>query len=203
MFITFEGGEGTGKTTLISRIEKHIKSKNKEIVLTREPGGTGSELAEEIRTLVLTPKYKDVNAYTEALLYAASRAQHLQEIIIPAINAGKVVLCDRYIDSSIAYQAYARKLGLDFVLAINKFALDYLPDLTFFIDVDPKVGIDRIKDRAKNDRLDKESIEFHQAVRLGYAELLEMFPDRIIRINGLQTINEIEAEMIAIIDKLI
>lgn len=203
MFITFEGGEGTGKTTLISRIERHIKSKNKEVVLTREPGGTGSELAEEIRTLVLTPKYKNVNAYTEALLYAASRAQHLEELIIPAIKQGKVVLCDRYIDSSIAYQAYARKLGLDFVLKINEYALNYLPDLTFFIDVDPKIGIDRIKGRSKNDRLDSEKIEFHQAVRNGYAELLDMFPKRIIRINGLQTIDEIEAEMISILDKLI
>lgn len=203
MFITFEGGEGTGKTTLIHRIEKYLQSKDKEIVLTREPGGTGSDLAEEIRTLVLDPKYKSVNAYTEALLYAASRAQHLDEIIIPALKDDKVVLCDRYIDSSIAYQAYARKLGLDFIFNINEYALDYLPDLTFFIDVDPKVGIERIKGRAKNDRLDKEAIEFHQAVRKGYAELLKMFPDRIIPINGLQTIDEIEAEMISIIDKLL
>lgn len=203
MFITFEGGEGTGKTTLITRIKDYLESKQKNVLLTREPGGAGSSMAEQIRTLVLDPKYSEVNPYTEALLYAASRAQHLQEIIIPAIKDKKVVLCDRYIDSSIAYQAYARGLGLDFILDINKFALDYLPDLTFYIDVDPKVGIKRIEGRAKNDRLDKEAIEFHQSVRNGYSELLKMFPERIIPINGLQTIDEIEAEMIEIIDELI
>src|SRR5690554_7287478 len=161
MFITFEGGEGTGKSTLVQIISKQLEEKGYEVVLTREPGGKGSLMAENIRELVLSPEYKEVNAHTEALLYAASRAQHLDEVITPALKENKIVICDRYLDSSLAYQAYARGLGLDYVLNINRYALDKLPDLTFYIDLDPKVGLDRIKDRTKNDRLDQERSEEH------------------------------------------
>ena len=186
MFITFEGGEGTGKSTLITKIKKYLESKGYDVILTREPGGKGSKLAEEIRSLVLDPKYK-VNPYTEALLYAASRAQHLDEVIIPALQKQQIVLCDRYIDSSFAYQAYARELGFDYIEKINFYALNHLPNLTFYIDVDPEIGISRIKNRKKNDRLDQEKITFHQKVREGYQSLVNKYPKRIYTIDGTKT----------------
>ncbi|MDY0277072.1 MAG: dTMP kinase [Acholeplasma sp.] len=196
MFITFEGGEGTGKTTLIEIIKNRLEEKGYEVVLTREPGGKGSEFSEKIRDLVLDAKYQHVNKYTEALLYAASRAQHLDEVIIPAVKNKKIVLCDRYLDSSLAYQAYARELGLDYVLEINKYALNFLPDLTFYIDIDPKVGISRIKNREKYDRLDKEAIAFHEKVRNGYLDLVKQFSERIVQIEGTKSIAEIAVLMI-------
>lgn len=203
MFITFEGGEGTGKSTLIEIVRQRLTEKGYDIVLTREPGGKGSELAENIRDLVLDPKYKNVNPLTEALLYAASRAQHLDEVIIPSLKEKKIVLCDRYLDSSLAYQAIARNLGLEFVLNINKYALNNLPDLTFYIDLDPKVGLDRIKDRTKFDRLDKEQISFHEKVRKGYLEVAGMYPNRIVVLDGNKSISEIAVEMLEIINKRI
>lgn len=201
MFITFEGGEGTGKSTLVQIISKQLEEKGYEVVLTREPGGKGSLMAENIRELVLSPEYKEVNAHTEALLYAASRAQHLDEVITPALKENKIVICDRYLDSSLAYQAYARGLGLDYVLNINRYALDKLPDLTFYIDLDPKVGLDRIKDRTKNDRLDQEKMAFHEQVRAGYLELVDKYPKRIHVIDGNKSIAEIALEMIDEINK--
>jgi len=201
MFITFEGGEGTGKSTLVQIISKQLEEKGYEVVLTREPGGKGSLMAEKIRQLVLSPEYKEVNAHTEALLYAASRAQHLDEVITPALKENKIVICDRYLDSSLAYQAYARGLGLDYVLNINRYALDKLPDLTFYIDLDPKVGLDRIKDRTKNDRLDQEKMAFHEQVRAGYLELVDKYPKRIHVIDGNKSIAEIALEMIDEINK--
>ena len=193
MFITFEGGEGTGKSTLITKIKKYLESKGYDVILTREPGGKGSKLAEEIRSLVLDPKYK-VNPYTEALLYAASRAQHLDEVIIPALQKQQIVLCDRYIDSSFAYQAYARGLGMDFIMDINKYAQDHLPDITFYIDVAPDVGISRIQGREKNDRWDQENLP---------RPSLEMFPNRIIKIDGFKSLDQIEEEIMQVIsDKL-
>lgn len=196
MFITFEGGEGTGKSTLIEIIKKNLEKLGFEIILTREPGGAGSIVAEEIRNLVLNPKYTNVTPHTEALLYAASRAQHLDEVIIPALKNKKIVLCDRYLDSSVAYQAYARRLGEDFILSINKYALDHLPNLTFYIDLDPKVGIDRIKNRTKIDRLDQEKIAFHNKVREGYKMIVEKNKERIYTIDGNQTIEEIAKIML-------
>ena len=201
MFITFEGGEGTGKSTLVQIISKQLEEKGYEVVLTREPGGKGSLMAENIRELVLSPEYKEVNAHTEALLYAASRAQHLDEVITPALKENKIVICDRYLDSSLAYQAFARGLGLDYVLNINRYALDKLPDLTFYIDLDPKVGLDRIKDRTKNDRLDQEKMAFHEQVRAGYLELVDKYPKRIHVIDGNKSIAEIALEMIDEINK--
>lgn len=188
MFITFEGGEGTGKTTLIKNVFDNLKSIY-NIKTTREPGG--SMIAEAIRDIILNPKYEGVTPYTEALLLAASRAQHLDEVILPHLKKGDIVLCDRYIDSSLAYQGYARNLGFDFVLSINKYATQHLPDLTFYIDLDPNIGIKRIKGRSKYDRLDQESNKFHDKVRLGYLELLNMYPNRIIKIDGNDSIENI------------
>ncbi len=188
MFITFEGGEGTGKTTLIKHVFDNLKS-TYTIKTTREPGG--SMIAEAIRDIILNPKYEGVTPYTEALLLAASRAQHLDEVILPSLKDYDIVLCDRYLDSSLAYQGYARNLGIDFVLSINKYATQHMPDLTFYIDLDPNIGIKRIKGRTKYDRLDQETNVFHDKVRSGYLELLELYPNRIVKIDGNDTIEHI------------
>jgi len=194
MFITFEGGEGTGKTTLIKDIAL-ILSQTHDVMTSREPGG--SMIAEAIRDIILNPKYKGVTPYTEALLLAASRAQHLDEIILPALKDNKIVLCDRYLDSSLAYQAYARNLGFEFILNINQYATYHMPDLTFYIDLDPLVGMARISNRDKYDRLDQETATFHQKVRKGYLEIAQMYPKRIVTIDGTQSIEDIKAQIIA------
>lgn len=188
MFITFEGGEGTGKTTLIKNVFESLK-KTHSIIATREPGG--SMIAEAIRDIILNPKYDGVTPFTEALLLAAARAQHLDEVIVPHLKQGDIVLCDRYIDSSLAYQGFARELGIDFVLSINSYATMHMPDLTFYIDLDPNIGIKRIKGRSKYDRLDQETNAFHAKVRLGYLELLKLYPNRIVKIDGNDTIENI------------
>jgi len=188
MFITFEGGEGSGKTSLIQNIYTAL-SQTRQVVKTREPGG--SLVAEAIRDVVLNPKYEGIKPHTEALLYAASRAQHLDEVIIPALKNGDIVLCDRFLDSSLAYQAYARNLGFDFVLDINQYALKTMPDITFYIDLDPKEGLNRIALRQKFDRLDQENLVFHQKVRQGYLKLIDMYQDRIIKIDGTKSLEEI------------
>ncbi|TVP86664.1 MAG: dTMP kinase [Acholeplasmataceae bacterium] len=196
VFITFEGGEGTGKTTLIKNIFQALRS-SRPIVTTREPGG--SLIAEAIRDVVLNPKYEGVTPHAEALLIAAARAQHLHEVILPALAEGKTVLCDRYLDSSLAYQAYARELGVPFILNINKLAVENMPDLTFYIDLDPKVGMDRISHRAKYDRLDQETDDFHLLVREGYLKVAAMYPERIVIINGNQPLENITEEVLTAI----
>lgn len=196
MFITFEGGEGTGKTTLIEAVKAHFSS-SLNVVSTREPGG--SHIAEAIRDIILNPKYQGVTPFTEALLLAAARAQHLDEVIIPALKDHKMVLCDRYIDSSLAYQGYARDLGYDFILKINEYAVKNLPDLTFYIDLDPKIGLGRISNRDKYDRLDQETFHFHEKVREGYVHLVSLYPDRILMIDGNQPIEDIKRQIISLI----
>ncbi|HOI85372.1 MAG TPA: dTMP kinase [Acholeplasmataceae bacterium] len=181
MFITFEGGEGTGKTTLIQKIAERLRPTH-DVITSREPGG--SMIAEAIRDIILNPKYKGVTPYTEALLLAAARAQHLDEVILPALRKNKIVLCDRFLDSSLAYQAYARQLGFEFVLSINRYAVDNMPELTFYIDLDPEVGLSRIAHRDKYDRLDQEAFDFHTQVREGYLEVAKRYPKRIITIDG-------------------
>ena len=200
MFITFEGGEGTGKTTLIERVYKTLVKKH-DVIMTREPGG--SPIAEVIRDVVLNPKYKGIAPRTEALLIAASRAQHLDDKILPALHAGKIVLCDRYLDSSLAYQAVARHLGFDFVLAINQYAVEHMPDMTFYIDLEPEVGIARIAKRKKYDRLDQETIDYHHLVREGYQAVVARYPHRIIVIDGTKSLDEISDLILQkIVDKL-
>jgi dTMP kinase len=193
MFITFEGGEGSGKTSLITNIYEAL-SKKHAVIKTREPGG--SLVAEAIRDVVLNPKYHDIKPHTEALLYAASRAQHLDEVIKPALDKGMIVLCDRYIDSSLAYQAIARNLGLDFVLDINQYALKTMPELTIYIDLDPIIGLKRISNRLDLDRLDQENLDFHKNVRNGYLTLVETYPHRLIKIDGTQSLEAITAEVL-------
>jgi dTMP kinase len=198
MFITFEGGEGSGKTTIIERIASHFKNSYK-VIISREPGG--SFIAESIRDLVLDPKHKGMSFQTEALLYAASRAQHLDDILIPAMDTHDLVLCDRYIDSSFAYQGLARGLGLAYIEKINDYALNHLPVKTFYIDVSPEVGLSRIKDRQKFDRLDQENIRFHHLVRQAYLTIADVYKDRIVVIDGHQSIDAITNQILDEIER--
>ncbi|HOD61124.1 MAG TPA: dTMP kinase [Bacilli bacterium] len=195
MFITFEGGEGSGKTTIINRLMQELKDKNIKAFQSREPGG--SKISEEIRKIILSVDNTKMDYVTEALLYAASRRQHLEEVIKPALEEGYLVICDRYVDSSLAYQGYARGLGIDEVYNLNYYATGgLLPDLTIFIDVNPEEGIARIsKNNRDKDRLDLETLAFHHRVREGYLQLVKRFPERIKRIDGNKNIEELYSEI--------
>lgn len=199
LFITFEGCDGCGKTTAITNVDRILSDNNIEHVLTREPGG--SRIAEEIRNIILDKKNVEEDCRTEALLYAASRRQHLVEKVLPSLNEGKLVICDRYLDSSLAYQGYARGIGIDNVMSINAFAIENtMPDLTFFLDLSPEEGIKRISSRTReSDRLDQEKITFHQKVYDGYKIVNEMFKDRIVVIDASKTKDAIAKEIADII----
>lgn len=179
-FITLEGGEGAGKTTILHVLEEKLQHIGYDVLTTREPGGI--EIAEKIRDIILDPLYTTMDARTEALLYAAARRQHLVEKVLPALKEGKIVLCDRFIDSSLAYQGYARGLGIQEVFTINEFAIQHcMPHLTLFLKIDPKKGLQRIaanKHRERN-RLDLEELAFHERVYEGYQYLVKQFPNRI------------------------
>ena len=192
MFITFEGGEGSGKTTAIKRIIAELESRGYEVILTREPGGT--PIGEEIRNVILDKANTAMDPRTEALLYAASRRQHLVEKIIPALKEGKIVLCDRYLDSSLAYQGGARGLGIEEILKVNLYATEgFEPDLTFLFDIDPKVGLARIAANAGREvnRLDVEKLDFHYKVRESFHKVAEMFPKRFRIIDASQRPDEV------------
>ena len=201
-FITIEGPEGAGKSTVIDALMKELTAEGVEVVLTREPGGI--EIAERIREVILNPEHTAMDGRTEALLYAAARRQHLVEKIEPALAAGKLVLCDRFIDSSLAYQGYARGLGIDQVLSINQFAIvDTMPDLTLLFDVKPEIGLQRIaanKGREMN-RLDMEKLSFHQDVYTGYMEVADRYPQRIIKIDASQTLERVTESAIRTVKK--
>jgi dTMP kinase len=200
MFITFEGGEGSGKSTAIKHIVAELEKEGYSVVLTREPGGT--PIAEEIRNVILDKKNTAMDPKTEALLYAASRRQHIVEKILPALKAGKIVLCDRFLDSSLAYQGGARGLGIDQVYAMNQFATDgLLPDLTILFDIEPELGLKRIAANAGREvnRLDVEKLPFHHAVRDAFHELAKRFPERYVVIDASKTPNEVAAEAYAAI----
>ncbi len=178
LFITFEGNDGAGKTTVCKEVEKALIEKGYEVLYTREPGG--SEIAEAIRHILLDVQNKEMDARCEALLYAASRRQHLVEVILPALQEGKIVLCDRFVDSSLAYQGVAREIGMDQVWAINEFAIDgVMPEKTLFFSVSIETGQKRMNLRGDKNRLDLEKSTFHQKVRQGYEMLCEKYADRI------------------------
>lgn len=203
VFITLEGPEGSGKSTIIKLLEGYFNEKGTEYIATREPGGIN--IAEQIRNVILDKKNTAMDGRTEALLYAASRRQHMVERVIPALKDGKVVICDRFIDSSLAYQGYARGIGIDEVIKINEFAIEgYMPNLTLYLDIKPEIGLERIaknKDREVN-RLDLEKLDFHTKVREGYFILLEKYPDRIKKINAEASIEVVFGEIKDILDKV-
>ncbi|MCR5035167.1 MAG: dTMP kinase [Clostridia bacterium] len=191
-FITFEGGDGSGKSTQIGILRDRLTEAGYDVILTREPGGT--QISEKIRELILDPANSEMDDMTEAMLYAAARAQLVRQLIKPALEEGKVVICDRFVDSSIAYQAFGRGLG-DAVGVINTYAVDdCMPDLTILLRLDPERGSDRIAGRA-HDRIEQASDEFHRKVYEGYLKLEEMYPDRILGIDASGTIEEIAEEI--------
>jgi dTMP kinase len=196
LFITIEGPEGSGKTTACKKLVNKLEAEGFDILYTREPGG--SQIAEQIRKIILSTRNTKMNAGTEALLYAAARRQHLVERIKPALADNKIVICDRYIDSSLAYQGFARGLGYQEVLNINLFATEgILPDLTIYFDIDAKKGLERIsrdKRREKN-RLDLEKIEFHNKVCDGYRQLIKKFPKRIKPIDASQEQDQVYSQL--------
>jgi len=195
-FFTFKGPEGAGKTTIIKMVLADLIRDGYDAVYTREPGGIS--IAEQIRRIILNPENTEMDGRTEALLYAAARRQHLVEKVIPALEDNKIVLCDRFIDSSLAYQGHARKLGMDEVLSINEFAINGLmPSLTIYFDLNPQIGLNRInKSKVREvNRLDMEKLDFHLKVREGYLNLVEKFKDRIHIINAEKSIKDVYNEV--------
>ena len=191
VFITFEGGDGSGKSTQIQSVRDWFESRGREVIVTREPGGT--ELGTEIRRLVQNGP-EDVDARTEALLYAADRAYHVATVIGPALERGAVVLGDRYIDSSLAYQGAARSLGVDEIASLSAWATQGLyPSLTFLLDLPPEVGARRRTDAP--DRMERESMDFHERVRHQYLRLADAEPDRIVVIDAVGTVDEVFSEI--------
>ncbi|GIO58223.1 dTMP kinase [Paenibacillus rhizosphaerae] len=201
-FITLEGGEGSGKTTVIGKIGEYFNRLAIPYMMTREPGGI--EIAEKIREIILNPSHTAMDARTEALLYAASRRQHLAEKVEPALEKGLTVICDRFVDSSLVYQGYARGLGMDEVWAINQFAIhDRMPDLTFYLDIEPETGLQRIaanQGREVN-RLDLEGLSFHQKVREGYHIIASRYPERIVVIDASKEQSAVEQDIIRVLQE--
>ena len=200
LFITLEGGDGAGKSTQLRNIERFFDEKGLVVVHTREPGGT--PIGEKLRDILLDRENAEMDAVTEMLIYAASRAQHVRERILPALEEGKVVICDRFTDSSIAYQAYGRGLG-EQVAEVNRRATGGLePDITFWLDIDPYVGRERAGSEGELDRLETEKMDFHCRVRDGYRELTDKNPERIKRIDASKTIEEMRDDIYACLEEL-
>ena len=188
-FITFEGGDGAGKSTLIDKLSDFFLKKDLQAIKTREPGST--LLREQLRNLILMPTEYKMSYFAELCLYLASRAQHIQDVILPALNSKKIVFCDRFNDSTIAYQGFARNLGMDKVEEFCQFISQNLkPDLTFYLDIDPEIGLERVKKAAYNkdrkglDRLESENIVFHEKIREGFHILSKKEPNRIFVIDA-------------------
>ena len=200
LFLTIEGPDGSGKSTQIGFITEFLQSRGYETVLTREPGGT--QIGEKIRDIILDKENREMDSMTETMLYAASRAQHVAQIIKPALEAGKAVICDRFVDSSIAYQGYGRKLG-DSVTYINEYAImGCVPDITFLMKIPPDRSMDRITSGSR-DRLELEKMEFHRRVYEGYMELEKLYPARITGIDAVRSIEEIKEEIHKHLERLL
>lgn len=204
IFISFEGPEGSGKTSVANEVCQRLAAMGVDFIHTREPGGTPT--AEKIRAIILDKGNTALDPRTEALLFAASRRQHLVEKIWPALKSGKHVICDRFIDSSLAYQGGARGLGIDNILHINEFATEgTLPDYTFLFDLSPEVGLARISSSASREvnRLDLEKLEFHKQVRSYFLQLAERWPQRYVIINAEKSYQEVvETTLKLILEKL-
>lgn len=207
LLITLEGGEGSGKTTLSQNLADHLTKKGAQVLLTRAPGGT--ELGRSIREILLHKKTIDLCSSSELLLFLADRAQHVFEVILPALQRGKIVVCDRFNDSTIAYQGAARAaFDLDYVEQLCLFATNKLiPDLTFYLDLDPEIGLKRAKEAivtdGKNayDRLEKEKLEFHQRVRAAYLNLAKKHSDRIVTINAGISKDQVFQEVVQVTER--
>ena len=192
-FIAFEGGEGAGKSTQEHLLADSLTSEGIEVVRTREPGGTPA--GEAIRTVVLSPQFAGLDERAEALLFAASRGEHVARVIRPALERGEVVICDRYLDSSVAYQGYGRDLGPQRIRELSLWAThDLLPDLTVLLDIDPQIGLSRVSDP---DRLEAEPLAYHQSVRDGFLAIAAREPDRYLVLDATQPVDELAAAILA------
>ncbi|MEE8392024.1 MAG: dTMP kinase [Anaerolineae bacterium] len=199
MFITFEGPDGSGKTTQIRLLVDWLREQDHEVIVTREPGGT--DIGDQIRDVLHDPDNIAMDARTEILLYSASRAQLVTQLIRPVLAAGKIVISDRYADSTLSYQGYGRGLDLETLRIITTFATDNLtPDLTFYLDITPEKGLQRRRLGGDEwNRLDAEALEFHQQVRAGYLELIKQEPERWAVINAARPVEEVQAEIRAMV----
>lgn len=200
LFITLEGGEGAGKTTIANAVIDKLSTLGIETLYTREPGGI--KIAEKIREVILDRDHTEMDCRTEALLYAAARRQHLVEKVKPAMDEGRIVLCDRFVDSSIVYQGYARGIGMDEVREINRFAIEgFMPDLTIFFDIKPEIGLARIaaNDSREVNRLDLEGLAFHELVYEGYKKQAKMNPERIVSVDATKSVETLTDEVCALI----
>ena len=190
MFISFEGTEGVGKTTLIRKIYDYLQQQGQQVVLTREPGGTA--MAEQIRSLLLSVNHEEnMSNDTELLLMYATRAQHLQQVIVPALTAGKIVLCDRFTDASFAYQCAGRGLSKEKLQLLNANFVSHMPNITFWLDAPTELGMSRARERGALDRFEQEKATFFEKVRSGYQELWEQQGERIKRLDATQTPDQV------------
>jgi len=199
IFITLEGPDGAGKSTQVENIKSYFENAGREVVVSREPGGT--PISEKLRNIVLDNGNAEMDDITEMFVYAAARAQHVSEKIRPALDKGSVVVCDRFVDSSIAYQGYGRNLG-DQVAEVNRYATGGLePDVTFFMDLDPEIGRSRIGKDVR-DRLEQQKLDFHYRVYEGYKAICEKYPERVVRIDATRTIDEIKEDIYSKLEDL-
>lgn len=199
LFITMEGPDGSGKSTQIEAIRKFFESRGDQVVITREPGGT--QISEKIRALLLDRENMEMDPMAETLLYAASRAQLVAQVIKPALDSGVHVICDRFVDSSIAYQGFGRGLGYC-VSVINAYAINNcIPDITFLMKLNPEVGKSRIKS-SDQDRMEMEKLDFHNRVFAGYEALEMEYPDRIVGVDATRNIEEISSEILSHVERL-
>lgn len=201
LFIVMEGPDGSGKTTQINLLKEYLEEAGYECLITREPGGT--VIGEEVRQLILNPEHKEMSPVTEMLLYAASRAQLVHEVIGPALEEGKIVISDRFVDSSIVYQGIARKLGISTVSAVNAPGIGiYRPDGIFFIDLSEEEGLRRKKEQKNLDRMEQEGIDFHHMVSEGYRKVLSGRPE-VMKIDGERSIDTIQKKIRNHVDELL
>jgi dTMP kinase len=202
LFITVEGTDGSGKTTQIKMIESYLQEKGYAVIIAREPGGT--KISEKIREIILDNENDEMSAITEMIMYAAARAQLVSEVIKPAIDSGKIVICDRFVDSSYVYQGCGRGIDLKEIVDVNRVALDGIePDITFFFDISPKIALKRRREATGADRIEKEKMEFHMRVYEGYKKLALLYSDRIVAIESDREIEEIFEDVKEYIDELL
>jgi dTMP kinase len=202
LFITVEGSDGAGKTTQIEKLKDYLSSKGYDIILCREPGGTA--ISESIRSIILNKEFTEMSYMTELLLYASARSQLVDQVIKPALKENKIVICDRFVDSSAVYQGIARGLGVELVYEVNQYAIgETFPDVTILLDISGQAGIKRKKNQGELDRMELEAAEFHEKVSNGYRALADRYYDRIKKIDATQSIEEIHDQILEIVEKVL